>query len=197
MKIVFKTKHLLFGFLLFSLVLGHTQNEVKSNLPYHEIPDHPTAYTSGSVAARMVDGLGFRFYWASYDLTKEDLAYKISKDARSAGETIDHIYDLSKVILNSTLKQLNKREAETEMTFEEKRAKTLINLQTAADILRESDDNSQYEIIFGEQKIPFWNTINGPIADAIWHCGQLVSYRRANGNPINPFINQLTGKVRN
>ena len=184
--------------IIFFIIIGvvHSQEE-KDALPYYEVPEYPHDYTAGTVAARMVDGLGFRFYWASHDLNKEDLAYKISKDARSAEETINHIYDLSKVILNSTLKQPNKREEGPEMTFDEKRSKTLMNLKTAADILRESDDVSQYEIIFSEQKIPFWNTINGLIADALWHCGQLVSYRRANGNPINPFINQLTGKVRN
>ena len=190
-------KYVFYLILIMVLGISNAQDEKEVGLPYYEIPEYPNNYSAGTVAARIVDGLGFRFYWASYELNKEDLAYKVSEDARSAGETIDHIFDLSKVILNATLKQPNKREEEPEMTFDQKRAKTLINLKTAADIFRESDDISQYEIIFGEQKIPFWNTINGPIADALWHCGQLVSYRRANGNPINPFINQLTGKVRN
>ncbi|MFT7499284.1 MAG: hypothetical protein ACI8QP_001887, partial [Porticoccaceae bacterium] len=43
---------------------------------------------------------------------------------------------------------------------------------------------------------PFWDLINGPIEDAVWHSGQLVSFRRSSGNPMNPKVNFLTGKVR-
>jgi len=75
------------------------------------------------------------------------------------------------------------------------RLRTLQNLKTASDILRESDDISEYKIIFGDQEIPFWNQVNGPISDAIWHCGQLVIYRRSTGNPINPKVNHFSGKI--
>ena len=34
-------------------------------LPYYEIPKETNKYTAGSVASRMVDGLGFRYYWAT------------------------------------------------------------------------------------------------------------------------------------
>ena len=82
------------------------------------------------------------------------------------------------------------------MTYDDKRKQALINLKTAADILRASDDISQYKIIFGENEIPFWNQVNGPIADAIWHCGQLASFRRTSGNPINPNVNHFRGTVK-
>ena len=42
---------------------------------------------------------------------------------------------------------------------------------------------------------PFWNMINGPISDAIWHSGQVVANRRASGNPINPKVNVFIGKT--
>lgn len=169
--------------------------EEKNELPYYEVPNYPENYTAGTMAARMVDALGFRFYWATDSLTAKDLAYRANKEGRSTKETLKHIYDLSKVIVNSTLKQPNTREAE-DFTYEELRIKTLNNLKTAADILRQSDDVSQYKIIFGEREIPFWNQVNGPIADALWHCGQIVIYRRTTGNPINPKVNHFTGKVR-
>ena len=57
----------------------------------------------------MVDGLGFRYYWATEGLRDEDLAYKPSEEARTTSETIDHIYGLTKVIVNSTLKKPNSR----------------------------------------------------------------------------------------
>ena len=184
--------------LIFIFVIGfsnssHTQNE--EILPYFEIPEYSEKFTAGTVAARMVDALGFRFYWASDSLTIKDLTYKANEDGRTSEETIKHIYELSKIIVNSTLKIANSKEKE-DFSYSELRAKTLQNLKTAADILRSSDDISQYKIVFGEREIPFWNQVNGPIADAIWHCGQLVIYRRATGNPINSKVNHFTGKVK-
>lgn len=180
--------------IVFLLAVNIVVAQSKEELPYYEISEYSEEFTAGTVAARMVDALGFRFYWASDSLTDKDLAYKANDEGRSTEETIQHIYDLSKIIVNSTLKQSNSREKES-LSYEDMRSRTLKNLKTAADILRVSDDISQYKIIFGEQEIPFWNQINGPIADAIWHCGQIVIYRRTTGNPMNPKVNHFLGKV--
>ena len=105
-------------------------------------------------------------------LRDEDLAYKPSEEGRTTGETVDHLYGLSKVIVNATLQKPNRRTEEPEMTFEQKRKQTLINIKTAADILRGSDDLTQFKIVFerenGTTEFPFWNNINGPIADALF-----------------------------
>ncbi|WP_296386758.1 hypothetical protein [Winogradskyella sp.] len=180
---------------VFLMTINVFSQEKDNELPYYEVPDYSSEFTAGTIAARMVDALGFRYYWASDSLTKKDLVYKANEDGRSSEETIKHIYDLSKIIVNSTLKKSNSRDKE-DLSYADMRTKTLNNLKTAADILRASKDISQYKIIFGEQEIPFWNQVNGPIADAIWHCGQLVIYRRTTGNPINPKVNHFTGKVK-
>lgn len=172
------------------------QDKMKEKLPYYELPEYSKEYTAGTVSARMVDGLGFRYYWATEGLRDEDLAYKPSDEARTTAETIDHIYGLTKILLNSTLKKPNSRDEEPEMTFAEKRKKTLENIKTAADILRTSKDVSEFKIIFGENEFPFWNQLNGPIADALWHCGQVISFRRSSGNPYNSKASVFSGKVR-
>jgi hypothetical protein len=182
-------------FLLFLINLTAFSQEERPYLPYYELPEYPEEFTAGTMASRMVDALAFRFYWVSDSLTEQDLVYKANSEGRSTKETIKHIYDLSKIIVNSTLKQPNSQEKE-ELSYGIMRKKILINLKTASDILRMSDDISKYKIIFGEQEIPFWNQVNGPIADAIWHCGQIAIYRRATGNPINPKVNHFTGKLR-
>ena len=175
--------------------LAYSQKE-DDKTPYYEIPAHSETYTAGTVASRLVDGLGFRFYWASEGLTEKDLAYKPNDSVRTTGETVDHIYDLSKIILNATQNKANNIGEEDDLAFKEKRKQTLINLKIAADILRNSDDISLYKIIFGEREIPFWNNINGPIADAIWHSGQIASFRRTTGNPINSNISHFSGTVK-
>lgn len=183
---------------LFSLYIGNSQN---SQLPYYEIPEYPSEYNEGTVVARMIDGLGFRYYWATEGLRDKDLAFKPSDKGRTTAETIDHIYGLTKTIINSALKKTNIATEEAKMTFAEKRAKTLNLLKQAADIFRETKDLSQFSMVFqsGENvtKHPFWNQINGPIADALWHVGQVVTHRRTSGNPFNSKVSVLTGKLRN
>ncbi len=169
----------------------------QEQLPYYEIPEYPESFTAGTVAARAIDGLGFRYYWATEGLRTEDLNFKPNDDARSSLETIEHIYGLSKVIVNATLKKDNSQKTdESELSFENMRKATLINFKTAADILRSSDDISQYKLIFGTREFPFWNQINGPIEDAVWHCGQIVLLRRSSGNPFNSKVSVFNGKLK-
>ena len=163
----------------------------EERLPYYEIPDHPESYTAGTVAARMIDGLGFRYYWATEGLRREDLAYKPSETGRTSAETIDHLLELSNFILNAVSEQ-GERTKQTERSFEDKRKQTLLNLKKTSDILRIMDDVSQFDT----DRFPFWNIINGPIADALWHCGQVVMLRRASGNPFNSKVSVFSGKLR-
>lgn len=187
--------------LIFSIVFNMTQAQnINKDLPYYEIPEAPENYSGGSVLSRMVDGLGFRYFWASEGLRTGDLAFRPSKEARTTGETIDHILGLSTVILNSALHKVNEGNDFNEMTFDEKRIRTLTNLKTASDIFRKNENLDDFKIVFkgksGLRTYPLWNQINGPIADAIWHCGQIASFRRSSGNPINGKASVFLGKLR-
>ena len=157
------------------------------------------SYTAQNTVARMIDGLGFRYYWASEGLTKKDLDFKISKDSRSTMETIRHIHSLSLMILNAVLNKPNESKSNTDFDYKSLRENTLLNIKRSSEIVSKSNDLSELKIILnrnGENKItlPFWNHINGPISDAIWHSGQIVTNRRASGNPINPKVNVFIGK---
>jgi len=171
-----------------------------AGLPYAQIPEPSDQYSAGAVVSRLIDGLGFRYFWATEGLRAEDLGYRPSSEARTSEETIDHILGLSYVILNSALKQVNEPRDEQVLSFEQKRKQTLENLEKASTILRSAEDLEEFKVIFkGEEAnrvFPFWNQINGPISDAIWHCGQLVLLRRASGNPFNSKVSVFTGKVR-
>jgi hypothetical protein len=172
----------------------------ENTLPYYEIPDYPKEYNEGTVVARLLDGLGFRYYWATEGLRPEDLSFKPSESGRTTLETIDHIAGLSNFVLNSALKRTNQSVEIEGLSFEEKRALTLNIIKQVADIFRASNDLSQFKIVLkrGEEinELPFWNQINGPIADALWHVGQVVTHRRTSGNPINSKVSVFTGKVR-
>jgi hypothetical protein len=172
-------------------------------LPYYEIPPQPENFTAGTVAARMIDGLGFRYYWATEGLRPDDLTFKPSQEARTSEETLTHIYELSVIIVNSTTKTPNLPEANKEkISFTEMRKRTLENLKAASDRLRLSKDSDlkEYKLVFKRDtnttEFPFWNQINGPIADCLWHVGQVVSFRRSSGNPFTEKASVFTGKVR-
>ena len=190
-----KTKLLL----MLPLICFSTLN-AQDNLPYYEIPEYPSEYNECTVVARMIDGLGFRFYWATEGLRAEDLAFKPSEKGRTTEETIDHIVGLTNFVYNSALKRANQSLDLEGKTFEEKRAITLSMLKEISDIFRSCDDLSKFKIVFkrGDQtnELPFWNQINGPIADALWHVGQVVTHRRTSGNPFNSKVSVFTGTVR-
>lgn len=178
--------------IIFALILTTiTMAQSVDKLPYYEIPDYPETYTSGTVAARMVDGLGFRYYWATEGLTEKDLAQKASESGRTSNETITHIYGLSKFIRNSVLEN-NKDENKAELSFEEQRKRTLMNLKIVSDALRDTEKPFNLD----DAEVPFWNIINGPISDALWHCGQVVMLRRASGNPFNSKVSVFRGTVK-
>lgn len=186
-------------FVVLMLISGAVYGQDKK-LPYYEIPDYPETYTAGAVAARMIDGLGFRFYWATDGLRKEDLAYKPGNDTRTSQQTIEHIYGMSIIILNST-KGISTEGQPATLPFEAMREQTLLNLQGASTTLRTLSDAdlNNIKMVFkrGDKttEFPFWNEINGPIADCLWHVGQVVSFRRASGNPFTDKVSVLTGKV--
>ncbi|MFS4448432.1 DinB family protein [Maribacter sp. 2307UL18-2] len=186
-----------FTFLMVSIQAQTTMNE---DLPYSIIPKAPTTYTAGSVVARMIDGLGFRYYWATDGLTETDLQYDPGNEGRSIRQTMTHLYGLSEMIVNSARKRPTDRTVELpELTSEELRKATLANLAEASAIFLKAEDLKEHPIIFKrgdrESEFPFWNNINGPIADAIWHAGQIVVLRRSAGNPINSKVNVFLGKL--
>ena len=67
-----KLKQCLAGIIILSSILMNAQN--KNELPYAQIPEAPNEYTVGGVVSRMIDGLGFRYYWATEGLRSEDLS---------------------------------------------------------------------------------------------------------------------------
>lgn len=189
-------------FLLFLLSFVGLSNA--QGLPFREIPPAAKVFTSGTLMGRLSDGLGFRFYWATEGLTEDDLSFKAGEESRTIGETIDHIYSLVLMFTNATMEQPTVFPIKTDsLTFDEKREKALAFIQTASAMLKVSNDADfeRYNLVFQNpngsgQKLPFWNGLNGPLEDALWHIGQVVTLRRMAGNPINSKVDFMNGVVR-
>ena len=185
------------------LILSFNMNAQNNNLPFFEISSEKNHYTSVNIIYRLIEGVGFRYYWASKDLKKKDLDYKPSSSSISSYETLEHIYVLSETIMNSALNKVNNRPTEkTPKSYNELREGTLMNLQKFNDIIlsKNEDDLKRIKIIFNrggrEASFPFWNLLNGQIADMIYHTGQIVSFRRTTGNPIQKGVNVFLGKTK-
>lgn len=71
--------------------------------------------------------------------------------------------------------------------------KSLLVLENLSEKLKKMSGEDLSEIEKNtSRKLPFWYWINGPLADALTHVGQITSWRRIAGNPqlkgINVFI---------
>lgn len=185
--------------LLFILIVMNNSYS-QSNLPLSKIPEAPKEISSSSVTARLIQGVGFRYFWATESLTEKDLQYRPSIDAQSSYETLEHIYSLSLTINNAASFTPNVRPLKTiPKDFVSLRKETLHHLKSASEKFLKAKlvDVEKMKIIFqresDQSSFPIWNLINGPISDAIYHTGQIISFRRTSGNPVAKGVNVFLG----
>ena len=190
---------------VFFLLLGlyHLTIMSQTSEYFKNISEYPTEINNGNIISRMINGLGYRYYWATEKLKENDLRYRPSKDAYSTKETMVHIFTLSKTVYNTTLSKMNKRpDIDIPVDYESIRNETLQFLEKASKNFSNlnSEELNQMKIKFNRggtiKSFPIWNLLNGPIADAIYHTGQIVTFRRTTGNPIDSSVNVFIGSYR-
>ena len=187
--------------IIFIPLVSFTQTTSQGDdLPFSEIGDYPNEFSQSNIVSRMIEGLGYRYYWATKSLNENDLNYKPSDDSRTTFEVIKHIHELTIMISSSFENKIVDFPSE-QYDYKLLREKTLLNLKYIHDELKSSPDFSKLSISFqrgdSTMSFPFWNQINGPISDALWHCGQVVMNRRASGNPLQKGVNVFIGKTSN
>ena len=190
---------------VFFILLGlyHLTIMSQTSEYFKDISEYPTEINNGNIISRMINGLGYRYYWATEKLKENDLIYRPSKNAYSTKETLVHIFTLSKTVYNTTLSKINERpDIDIPGDYESIRNETLQFLEKASKNFSNlnSEELDQMKIMFNRggtiKSFPIWNLLNGPIADAIYHTGQIVSFRRTTGNPIDSSVNVFMGSYR-
>ena len=190
---------------VFFILLGlyHLTIMSQTSEYFKDISEYPTEINNGNIISRMINGLGYRYYWATEKLKENDLIYRPSKNAYSTKETMVHIFTLSKTVYNTTLSKINERpDIDIPGDYESIRNETLQFLEKASKNFSNlnSEELDQMKIMFNRggtiKSFPIWNLLNGPIADAIYHTGQIVSFRRTTGNPIDSSVNVFMGSYR-
>ena len=167
---------------------------------YRNLPAYPDDYTAGNVLGRLMDGLGFRYYWATDGLAEPDLDFRPSDAGRSLRETLEHVYNVVAMIDHAfTGTAYAMPEKNVDLPLVELRETTLERIGAISERLKASTPEDFGERVarfqVGERtfEFPFWNTINGVMTDAIHHVGQVVSFRRSAGNPMDPAVNVYVG----
>lgn len=76
---------------------------------YYSIPSYPDRLSSATILVRMLDGLGFRFYWATEGLRSEDYLFRPAPDTMSIEELVIHVWSLMNWVSSSALKKPYKK----------------------------------------------------------------------------------------
>ena len=188
---------------LIFLVLISTELKAQGHL-FSDISDTPETISASHILAHNIRAIGFRYFWATQDLTAQDLEFRPSEGARSTQETLEHLYGLATMIASAVEDEIFQRPTEQQLwPFSKLREQTITLLEAAYHrALKLSDEDLQrvqirFQSASGERSFPIWNLIHGPLADAQYHIGQLVSFRRSSGNPIDPKLNVFLGTKNN
>lgn len=156
------------------------------DFPYTRIPDPPGAVSSGAVLSRLVDGIGFRFRWATEGLLEGDLPFRPAPDCMSLGELLGHVHGLLRWVgesvgLRASLPCMERTQGmaarQAVLSLAQAlaaRFAALADQELAAVVVRTSRGDSH----------PVWNLVNGPLADSLTHVGQIASWRRIAGKPV-------------
>ncbi len=155
-------------------------------LPYYFIPDPPDSISGVTILVRMIDGLGFRFRWATEGLRDSDFILKHDAKSKNIKELIEHIWGLINWINISLTGVSDNR---TEEIHSQRKSVLEMIVELRKTLLSMNDEELQNSRINNHS---FWHFINGPITDAFTHVGQINSLRRLAGNPT-PKTNVFKG----
>ena len=170
--------------------------ENNKELPFKDISEIPIKLTCTNALLRMVEGLAFRYRWATENLSEENIKFRPHPTSMSIEEVNSHIFDL----IESTFRVLGGKKQNKPYlnSFQKIRKSSLLVLKDLTNKLKKMSDedlkNLEEET---SRKLPFWYWINGPLSDALTHVGQINSWRRIAGNPQLKEVNLFIGTSDN
>jgi hypothetical protein len=154
--------------------------------PFYRLDSYPPQVDGTSVMTRILDALGFRFRWATEGLTEQDYAFQAGQGSQSIAQLVEHIWSLINWVTETVSGQSAQRPA-TPTGLRDHTLQMLYRLREHMDAL---DDQALAAITI--RNLPVWHILNGPLADALTHVGQINLLRRLAGNPT-PKINVFRG----
>jgi hypothetical protein len=141
---------------------------------FDRLPDPPIASSGVAILRRFVQALGFRLRWAADGLDDDIATFEAGNGSMSVGALMAHIAALADTIVRMLGGESVKRPPDA--GFTELVAYALDRLAAADDWLAAHPDDLDSVDMLAQ-------LCNGPVADALTHVGQLVSWRRLAGSP--------------
>jgi hypothetical protein len=163
---------------------------------FRSLPPGPDTVSGSAVLARLVEGTGFRFRWATENLRDADLSFRPTPETMSIHELARHVLGLATWVGVSTGALPEAAPAPGPATpFPEVRQRVLEVLALVRARLADLRDDQIAAIRIGlrGETHPWPHLVNGPLADALAHIGQINVLRRASGNPT-PKANVFLGR---
>jgi hypothetical protein len=154
----------------------------------YEIPPAPATFNGVAVFTRFLDGLAFRYFWATEGLTAKDYEFRPGPASMRTKELLQHVLNLA-LMIDQCLANAAARESFESEDPSTLRRQTLEILRRARERLAGLDDRAfaGHRVVKRDGSIwPVWNVMNGPLADALTHVGQINAWRRLNRNPAAP-----------
>ncbi len=168
---------------------------------FNEMGDHPEKFSICTSISQTLNGFAFRYFWATDGLSEDDLSYQPGNEGRTIYQTLNHIYKMID-FLGCTIEGTPSDFPETDFGFslDELRENTLDRIEAIRDSCSSMADETLTEkkikINFQGTPVeyPLWYLFNGPLPDAFYHLGQIVSFRRTIGKPVDPYLEPFVGK---
>ncbi len=163
---------------------------------FHNIPDPPSSPSAGAILGRLMDGIGFRFRWATEGIRVGDLSFRPAADCISLGELLSHVVEL----LSWVAESVGMAPTYELMKSEDPEILRGRTLELAAALAARFKGMSEAALgaltihsSFRGDTLPVWNIVNGPLSDSLTHVGQILSWRRIAGVPA-PTADVLRGR---
>lgn len=151
---------------------------------YATLPPEPARVDAAGILTRLVDAIGFRFHWATADLRADDWPFAAADGAMSLRACVEHIHAL----LRRTAADFGLDLDATPADDEARRAAVLEACGALRERVAACSDRDLAAIP------DLWRLIQGPLADALTHIGQIATWRRIAGNPARR-VSYLRGRV--
>jgi hypothetical protein len=163
---------------------------------FRSLPPGPDAVTGSAVLVRLVEGIGFRFRWATEGLRDADLSFRPTPETMSIDGLARHVLGLATWVAAAAGALPEAAGAPgPETAFAEIRQRVLEVFAGLRARLSGMNDDEIAAIRMGSrgETFPWPHIVNGPLADALTHVGQINVLRRSNGNPT-PKANVFLGR---
>ena len=144
---------------------------------FKSIENHPDEFSAANIIVRLLDGLGFRYYWTVKGMDPGNMNFRPAEGRWSIAETMDHIW----LLLNWVSMSGDGIKREKPENFETLSDSVLEIISSLRDMFENAsiEDLEKYRI----NGLPLWFIINGPLSDTMMHIGQIDTLRRIANDP--------------